>query len=215
VCRHTIRLLTVKNEYSSNFNFCSSTFCVGFGVRGFFRTPREERYALYKPSNTETDPEFAPEYTKKERIWLIVKNLIWFTPILVFCELWFFDWLGEYAKVAHCYEYGPIKGTHLIMYGLFVGLPFTLATLLFVLEGVKAIKVIKVGQFPLPGQKVVKPTKYKYGNAARISGALLIAAVMFLFGLAAWGFVQAKEITRDIKPCEINQSVNKQLHRTP
>ena len=192
-------------------------FALVFGVRGFFFEHREKSVTpLYKPSNTETDPEFAPEYTKK-RTYMVNSQKILFgsRQYLYSASYGFFDWLGEYAKVAHCYEYGPIKGTHLIMYGLFVGLPFTLATLLFVLEGVKAIKVIKVGQFPLPGQKVVKPTKYKYGNAARISGALLIAAVMFLFGLAAWGFVQAKEITRDIKPCEINQSVNKQLHRTP
>ncbi len=109
--------------------------------------------------------------------------------------------------------YGPLTGTHLIMYGVFVGLPFTLAVLLFGFEGVKAIKIIKVGQFPLPGQKVFKPTKYKHGNAARINGAILIAAVMFLFGMAVWGFGQAKEIAQEIKSCEINPSVNKQLHR--
>ncbi|WP_148271126.1 hypothetical protein [Cycloclasticus sp. P1] len=171
----------------------------------FFRTPRDERYAIYKPSNTENDPEFAPEYTKKERFWLIAKSLLWFVPILSFCQLWFFDWLGEYAKVAHCYEYGPVKGTHIIIYGLFVGLPFTLAIMLFGFEGVKAIKVIKIGQFPLPGQKVFKPTKYKYGNVARVNGAIVIGALVFLLGLAAWGVGQAKEISRDIKPCLINQ----------
>ena len=42
----------------------------------FFRTPRNERYSLNKPSNTENDPEFAPEYTKNERVWLIIKNLL-------------------------------------------------------------------------------------------------------------------------------------------
>ncbi len=180
----------------------------------FFRSPREQRYAIYKPSSTENDPAFAPEYTKEERVWLVVKNLFWFSLMLAFCKLWFFDFLGEYTKVAHCYKYGPLTGTHLIMYGVFVGLPFTSAVLLFGFEGVKAIKIIKVGQFPLPGQKVFKPTKYKYGNAARINGAILIAAVVFLFGLAVWGFGQAKEITQEIKSCEINPSVNKQLHRT-
>ena len=181
----------------------------------FFRTPRNERYSLNKPSNTENDPEFAPEYTKNERVWLIIKNLLWFMPLLAFCELWFYDWLGEYAKVAHCYKYGPVTGTHLIMYGLFVGLPLTLAVALFGFEGAKAIKVIKVGQFPLPGQKVLKPTKYKYGKAARINGAVLIAAVAFLFGLSVWGFMQAKEITQDIKSCELNQSVNKFSQHRP
>lgn len=168
----------------------------------FFRTPRNERFSLSKPRNMENDPEFAPEYTKKERAGLLVKNLLWFTPFIAFCELWFFDWLGEYVTVAHCYQYGPVTGTHLIIFGTLFGLPLIFAVVLFCSEGVKAIEVIKVGQFPLPGQKVLKTTKYKYGKAARIHGAILIAMVVFLLGFSVWGFMQAKQITQDIKPCE-------------
>lgn len=149
--------------------------------------------------------EDAPEYTKRERIILALKIAAWIIPIILVSELWFFDWLSEYVKNSNCYYYGKINGVHLVFYGLFVLMPLTFAIILFIFEGRRSIKVIKLGQNPLPNEKVFSPTKYKYGTAAKVHPFVLFSLILFLIGLSIWGGFQAKELTRDIKPCADNK----------
>lgn len=105
---------------------------------------------------------YAPEYTKKERIAIIVKSLLLALPIYAVAQLWFFDWLREYADNAnyyyYYYYYGNITGVHLLMYSMFVGLPLLPAIILFIFEGRRSLKIIKLWQSPLPGEKVFNKT---------------------------------------------------------
>jgi len=149
-------------------------------------------------------PNHAPEYTTRERITFVLKHMLWFIPLVAATELWFFDWLSEYADNANCYIYGSITGVHLIMYGLFVGIPLSLVILLSILEGRRAIKVIKLGQNPLPGEKVFKKTKYTYGHKAKVKPVGIIFSIGFLLALTIWGVMQAHELTQNIKPCTLS-----------
>ncbi len=152
--------------------------------------------------------EYAPEYTKRERIVLVLKMLAWAIPTYLVAQFWFFDWLSEYSENANCYNYGNINGVHLVLYGLFVFMPLSLGIILFLFEGVRSIKVIKFGQNPLPNEKVFRPTKYKYGAAAKVQPLGIFSIIIFLAGLSIWGGFQAHELTRDIKPCAVNKSLN-------
>ena len=152
--------------------------------------------------------EYGPEYTKRERIALVLKILAWVIPIYLVAQFWFFDWFSEYSENANCYNYGNINGVHLVFYGLFVFMPFSFAIVLFLFEGRRSIKVIKLGQSPLPNEKVLRPTKYKYGTAAKVQPLGVFSIILFLIGLSIWGGFQAHEITKDIKPCAVNNSLN-------
>ena len=145
---------------------------------------------------------FAPEYTKRERIVFVLKQMLWFLPLYAATELYFFDWLAEYSDNANCHFYGNITGVHLVMYGLFAGIPLFVAIIMAIFEGRRSIKIIKLGQNPLPGEKVFKKTEYKYGVKAKIQPIAIFCFISFFFVFSIWGSVQAYKITQDIKPCK-------------
>ncbi|MBQ0727711.1 hypothetical protein [Thalassolituus oleivorans] len=145
---------------------------------------------------------YAPEYTKKERIAIIVKSLLLALPIYAVAQLWFFDWLREYADNANCYYYGNITGVHLLIYSMFVGLPLLPAIMLFIFEGRRSLKVIKLGQSPLPGEKVFKKTMYTYGYKAKIQPVFVFLFIGLCITSSLWGAIQAHKLTQDVKPCE-------------
>lgn len=152
---------------------------------------------------------YAPEYTKRERAIIVLKHVLWLVPLYAVTELWLFDWLSRYADNANCYQYGSITGVHLLMYGLFVGLPLSFAIIVLILEGRRSIKILKVGQNPLPEEKVFRKTKYKYGYKAKAQPVGLLSVVLLLVIFSVWGAMQAYKLTQDIKPCnKVNKSVN-------
>jgi len=145
--------------------------------------------------------EIAPEYTKKERIIVLLKVVSWCLPLYILAEFWFFDWLSGYAENANCYKYGSVNGVHFLMYGVFTLMPLSLAVILFLFEGRRSIKILKLGQNPLPGEKVFRPTRYKYGNSAKVQPVIVLVALVFIVGMSVWGGFQAHEITKEVKPC--------------
>ena len=64
--------------------------------------------------------------------------------------------------------------------------------------------VEKLGQNPLPGEKVLRRTRYKYGNAARVQPLVLFAIMLLLLGISIWGSSQAEKMGRFVPPCSDN-----------
>jgi hypothetical protein len=145
---------------------------------------------------------FAPEYTKKEKTRLILRELIWAVPVYVTCEFWFFDWLSEYSSNSNCYFYGPITGTHLVMYGLLFLMPFTFGVILVHMIGKDAIETIKLAQHPPPNKKVFQKTKYIYGGKAKFKGFLILFCILPLFIISVWGITAANKVTSSVKTCD-------------
>ncbi|ABI39811.1 hypothetical protein Shewmr4_2740 [Shewanella sp. MR-4] len=147
--------------------------------------------------------EFAPEYTKKEKMILMLKHAAWAIPLLVITKYWFFPWFEVYTENAHCYRYGNITGTEVVFYGLFVGLPLLSAILVFLVEGPNCIKILRYGQSPLPGEKVFKPTKYVYGFRAKLKPLLLFIALACFIGLSVKGIYSANQTINMVNPKEL------------
>jgi len=145
---------------------------------------------------------YAPEYTKRERVVFVIKQLLWFLPLFLVTKLWLVDWLSGYADEANCYHHGNITGVHIIMYGLFVGIPLFVAILLTTLEGRRALKVIKLGQSPLPEEKVFTKTKYKYGYKTKIKPIILLCIIGLIIMFSLWGSIHAHALTQNIAPCD-------------
>lgn len=168
-------------------------------IAAFLTTPKERRYKNPK-FEYEEGVNYAPEYSARERMRKILLILTWVAPTLIAYKLWFLPWLGEYTAQAHCDNYGPFTGAHIIFYGLFIGLPASMGIAFFVLEGKDILKIYRLGQYPLPTRKVFRPTKYVYGFRPRFravaSGVILLA----ILGVSIWGYFAANEIINLPKP---------------
>ena len=147
--------------------------------------------------------EFAPEYTKRERIILMLKHAAWVIPLFAITKYIFFPWFDVYVENAHCYKYGNITGTEIVLYGLFVGLPALSAVLLLLFEGANSIKILRYGQSPLPGEKVFMPTKYVYGFRAKLKPLFLFITIVFFLGLAVKGINSVNQIINMANPKEL------------
>lgn len=145
--------------------------------------------------------EFAPLYSTRERIILAIKAVLICVPLYVIGDYWFVPWLGDYAKDAHCQQYGSLNGVELLMYGIFCGIPLSTALLLWFALGRRAARAWKLGQDPLPGEKVLRPTRYRYGKDVRLRSLLAFGFILFFIGMAIWGSFQAADLTREIPPC--------------
>jgi hypothetical protein len=143
--------------------------------------------------------EYAPQYSKRERISLAIKLIALIFPFFIALKFWLLPWFSEYAKNAHCYNYGSFTGVHVVFYGLFVGVPLFISLLLVAVGGKKIFKIIQLGQYPLPGEKVSTPTKYVYGFRAKINSYIFILCLLIFVGLAVKGYVWATEIINNPK----------------
>ncbi len=143
-------------------------------------------------------PEFAPEYTKKEKLIILFKHLTWAAPLIVATQYLFFPWLTEFADQSHCYQYAGFSGTELMFYGLFVGLPLTFALVVLLLEGARSVTVIRLGQSPLPNEKVFKPNHYSYGIRARIKPIFVLLIIVFLIGLSIKGLFSVQQLVSEL-----------------
>ncbi len=144
--------------------------------------------------------EFAPEYSKKEKVLLMLKHIAWAIPLILIAKLVFFPWFENYVNNAHCYKYGNITGTEVVFYGLLVGLPLSLVGLLLLLEGSNCIRILQLAQSPLPGEKVFKPTKYVYGFRAKLKPLFIFIVLVLLVGLSINGIYLAKKIIGKVNP---------------
>ncbi len=147
--------------------------------------------------------EFAPEYSVRERIKLLINGLLIFIPLFAVTKWWFFPWFYEYLEVFHCFKYGEFTGPQLVFYGMFVGVPLSLLLFLFFTEGIKNIRVLKLGQYPLPGQKVFRPTKYTYGRMARIKTLPIILVLLALVWFIIYGVSAAGDIISMVEDKEL------------
>lgn len=171
-------------------------------IIAFIKTPKSERYKM--PAK-QTGIGYAPEYTTKERINIILKALAWAVPLFATLKFWFFPWLKQYSANAHCYQYGNFTGLHIIFYGLFIGLPLLMACMLLILEGKRSINIIKLGQSPLPGEKVLSPTKYIYGTQAKLKAYLFFAIMLLVLGLSVQGYFWVQPLIIKIPSIDVSK----------
>ncbi|KZY39575.1 hypothetical protein A3754_12465 [Alcanivorax sp. HI0083] len=151
--------------------------------------------------------EWAPQYSKGERIVRLLCHAGWAAPLFLLTEFFFFPWFERYMETAHCHHYGSLNGLELVIYSLFIGLPLGLALVVLAIEGRHSLQILRLGQSPLPGEKVFRPTRYVYGNRARIKPVIFFLLVVFLCGVSVQGFVWASatigELSPDVSRCLI------------
>jgi hypothetical protein len=141
-------------------------------------------------------PEFAEEYTVRERVRFVLLGVLIGALLVAACKLWFFPWLKEFSAVAPCRTVFGVNGLTVLWYGLFVGLPLHAAVLVGVTSGWRGYKVLRDGQCPPVGERVFRPTHIRRGSAARRIGYWHLGACLPLLALALWGGLQASDMAR-------------------
>lgn len=158
--------------------------------------------------------EFAPEYTTAERTRFIALDIVLVSLLFVPCQLWFFPWLREFSASAHCRYVFGIKGTSVLFFGLFVGLPLHAAMIVMALIGRRGYKVLRDGQVPPKGEKVFRPTAIHRGVRAKFSGWAQFLSSAPLLALAVWGGPQAQALIAQADRVTAKCASNTLIERT-
>ncbi|GAA4813717.1 hypothetical protein GCM10011365_20120 [Marinicella pacifica] len=154
-------------------------------------------------------PQFAPLYSRRERwrllLWaLVVTGLL---ALLMITRL--LPWLNSFLPTAHCQTIFGINGLSAVMLLMFVAAPLLLVIFLLVFEGPKSWRVWRLKQTPLPNEKVMKPTRYRYGNRALLRPIGFLIVIIVLLGLTVWAFILVEnisdQITTEMKTCPQSQ----------
>jgi hypothetical protein len=150
---------------------------------GYFITRKNYTvWKYYKIAGTENateQGEYAPEYTRAERIRHVVPWAIVVLAIIAY--LWCLLWLLQFVSV-HCRTVFGVNGSAVLFYGVFPGIPLVLALLIGIAFGPMGWRGIKARQFPPPGQKVYRRTKIKKGWLAVVQAAALMVLPLLLIG---------------------------------
>jgi hypothetical protein len=149
--------------------------------------------------------EFAPLYSRRERIRIALILAAITASLFLVAQFWFIPWVSHYASHANCYFYGEMNGVELLFYAIFVGSPLSLGLTVLILLGPRSLRVIRAGQDPLPGEKVLRRTKYRRGRAALPFPVASIIIILACIAIAVWGSFQVEKLTRNIVPCSNEQ----------
>lgn len=141
-------------------------------------------------------PEFAEEYSFRERVRLCAVGLVIGGVFVLLWKLWLLPAFAAFAASAHCRSVFAMAGTTVLWYGLFVGFPLFLALVFACVEGRHGVKILHDGQSPPMGVKVLRPTRIKRGAAARRVGYLRLLAFTPFVAIAIWGFFQAESLSQ-------------------
>lgn len=142
--------------------------------------------------------QYAPLYSTRERVRLLLITLAWAVPLIAATQLLFLPWLRGYAALAHCQDYGTFSGIQALFYGVCVGLPLLFAATLLAVMGNRSLKIIRTGQYPLPDEKVMRPTPYRYGFRARLMGYIPLVLIAAMLALGVYGYGVANQIIERI-----------------
>lgn len=142
------------------------------------------------------EPEYAPQYTLKERLRHIAVLLPIGVTFYLLYEWWFLPKLRAFSEHAGCENVFGMPGPSVLFFGVFVFIPLLFA---LVTAGVflpTAVRAIKTRRYPPPGKKVYRPTRIKTGSQAIASSVTPLVLVLFLIGVAVWGYGQASQILK-------------------
>ena len=139
-------------------------------------------------------PEYAPLYTKKEKMVSVLIHLSWSLPLLFISIYCLWPLFLDYIPYAHCNDYDFITGREIVWYLVLVAYPLIFASGLFLFQGKRNLKILKLGQFPLPNEKVNRRTKYKYGFKAKIKAYIFFTIIVASLIFSVYGYFLTSEI---------------------
>lgn len=130
----------------------------------------------------------APEYTRNEKLRIVVTHAAWSFPLLAYLHFYLLPAFKEFANTAPCRNYWGIDGAYTVFIPVFCS-PLLFAVLLAALWGHEYKSILRLAQYPFPGQKVFKPTPYVYGFKAKLRAYVFFSFITLLIGVGIYGLI--------------------------
>lgn len=145
-------------------------------------------------------PEFAEEYSLPDKVRLLAIYLTVAAAAVFVAKSWLLPAIHQFSGSAHCREVLGFSGVSVLFYGLFVGMPLSLALLVGLIMGRRGHRILRDGQMPPIGEKVFRPTRIERGRKARWIGYTQKYSFLLLLAIAVWGFPQAAQLIASLPP---------------
>ncbi|WP_415905991.1 hypothetical protein ACMXYX_10835 [Neptuniibacter sp. QD72_48] len=131
--------------------------------------------------------DYAPEYTKREKVKLIALFMGLGAIFIAAGELWLFPSITRLAEQPHCYSLFGLNGADYLWHLLLIGMPISIFLILAVTMLPMAIKGLIQAQFPPKGYKVFKPTPIRKGMSGQLMAGLLMFVIFSPLLIAIYG----------------------------
>lgn len=157
------------------------------------------------------EPEFAPQYSPKERRRRLFLHVVVGTLLGVATYWWVLPRFRLFSADAPCEAIFGVPGSTVLIYGAFVGAPLAAAILIVLLTARQSIETIATRRYPPPGRKVYRRVKIKKGWQAVAIALIPAMFITYLCVLSSQGMARAVEMARETRQAaECNASPNKQ-----
>ncbi|MGI9947721.1 MULTISPECIES: hypothetical protein [Vibrio] len=134
--------------------------------------------------------EYAPQYSKKEKIIRVaIAGVFCFLAGVLF-KLKGEPLLQAVAEAPECYEMFGMSGLELLVHILFFWMPLSVFLLTAVFLLPLGMRGLIEGQFPPKGVKVFRPTVIQRGMLGAFKSGVHLLLPVLCFGLAVWGSFQ-------------------------
>ena len=157
------------------------------------------------------EPEFAPQYSPKERRRRLILHVAVGTLLGVAVYWWVLPRFRSFSADAPCESIFGVAGSTVLIYGAFVGAPLAAAILIVLLTARQSIETIATRRYPPPGRKVYRRVKIKKGWQAVAIALIPAMFITYLCVLGSQGMTRAADLARQTRQAaECNASPNKQ-----
>ena len=153
-------------------------------VIAFARTPSSERWSI----QTKLDPSktYAPMYSKEERVWTVLRTILWMVPVYLLYEFWALPVMESFDRDRYCLFMPAITELHIAMYVTIAGIPLAMAIIIAFTSFTESLAAWKAEQFPPPGEKVWSTTAYRYGFSAKATATIAPAIFVVMIVLTCY-----------------------------
>lgn len=139
----------------------------------------------------DAEPTHALQYSLRERLRFAAAIVLAGAALALAARHWLYPALPHFVATLPCRSIWGIDGITFLVYTIFSGLPLALAALILATLGRRGLKILRAGQFPLPGEKVLRPTPIRRGKGARRIAVLHLCCALPFLAMGAWGGFQA------------------------
>ncbi|WP_186174724.1 hypothetical protein [Vibrio jasicida] len=131
--------------------------------------------------------EYAPQYSKKEKIIRVAIAGVFCVLVGVLFKLKGEPLLQAVAEAPECYEVFGMQGLELLVHILFFWMPLSVFLLTAVLMLPLGVRGLIEGQFPPKGIKVFRPTVIQRGKLGTFKSLIHLLFPLLCFGFVVWG----------------------------
>ena len=143
------------------------------------------------------EPEFAPQYSPKERLRRLLVHGVLGLLTLGALYWWALPRYRSFLAEAPCETLLGMPGSTILLYGAFVGIPLAAAVLIVLLTARSSIEAIATRRYPPPNRKVFGRVKIKKGWQAIAFALMPAMAITYLCVLSSQGLTTATQMARD------------------